>query len=277
MNKIPKIFDNRIADLNRLEEVSAIPAPRSRYIIAMTPRSGSSYLCDVMKKIKRFGTPDEVINQEFIPGIMKKIPGRTPDEYIRNVIRVRKTGNGISGFKASWFQFRNFMQAMTDHDYLSGFKYIYLTRRDLAAQAVSLCKATASSVFHTNVQHDDEAIRKLELLEYNFDRINEWYEHIAKQEKGWQSYFFENRIFPLCITYEDVEEDILMVLKRIATFVGVKPEKFSMPEEPSVFKKVRDKRNGEWAHRFALERSLQEDNLSPNGLVSENVKAVKRG
>ncbi|NIV10795.1 MAG: hypothetical protein GWN62_05760, partial [Aliifodinibius sp.] len=62
----------------------------------------------------------------------------------------------------------------------------YLTRRNLAAQAVSLYKATASNVFHTNIKHEREALHKLEMLEYDFKKIQRWYWHIALQEQGWK-------------------------------------------------------------------------------------------
>jgi LPS sulfotransferase NodH len=255
MNDIPNIFKSLSLDSNRLKELDELTDPRCRYIIAMTPRSGSSYLCDVMKKCKRFGLPDEFINQQFIPANMKRIPGRTPDEYLRNFIRVRKSRNGISGLKASWFQFNNFRDSMDEIEYLSGFRFIYLTRRDIAAQAISLYKATASSVFHTNITHDEKSKLKLKSLKYDFAELNKWYEHIVRQEQGWQSYFYENRIFPLCLSYEDIEQDILGTLERIATFVRVKPKNVALPEEPSVFKKISDERNIEWAHRFSLERA----------------------
>ena len=63
-----------------------------------------------------------------------------------------------------------------------------------------------------------------------------------RREAG-RNYFFENRIFPLCLTYEEIEEDIRQVLLRIATYVGVKPENVVMPVEESIFTKVRDIRN----------------------------------
>lgn len=106
MNDIQKLFSSSTVDDDRIKHIDSLPEPRSRFLIAITPRSGSSYLCDVMTKIKLFGVPGEMINQQFIPEIIKKIPGRTAEEYIRNVIRCRKTKNGISGLKASWFQFR---------------------------------------------------------------------------------------------------------------------------------------------------------------------------
>ena len=253
MNDIQKIFSFSTLDDDRIKQIDALPEPRSRFLIAITPRSGSSYLCDLMTKIKLFGTPGEMLNQQFIPQIVKSIPGRTPEEYLRNVVRFRKTKNGISGLKASWFQFRGFTETMDDRSYLSGFKYIYLTRRDLSAQAISLYKATETSVFHTNVQHSEEAISKLQSLQYDYEKIKEWYVHIDRQEKGWQEYFFKNRIVPLCVTYEEIDDDVFGVIKRIATFVGVDPNNVRMPEESSVFERIRDQRNVEWAHRFSLE------------------------
>lgn len=254
MNSIHTLFESREYDLERVVQIEGTEDPRRRYIIAMTPRSGSSYLCDVLSRTKRFGAPGEFINQEFIPNILEKIPGRTPCEYFRNVARVKKTKNGIYGLKASWFQFDNFFESLGNSDCMDGYKYIYLTRRNLAAQAVSLYKATATSVFHTNVSHDANAVRRLKELVYDYDAINDWYEHIVRQEEGWQDYFQSNRIFPCCITYEEIDANVYSVVKKIALYLGVNPDKVQLPGESSVFAKVSDYRNVEWACRYMIER-----------------------
>lgn len=251
---ISRLFETAKFDAAVLEKLNAIVEPRSKYLIAMTPRSGSSFLCDMMKRTKRFGLPDEVLNAELVPGFMKRSPGRSPEEYLRNIVRSRKTRNGVSGFKASWFQFESFMNACSGRKPVAGFRVIYLTRRDLAAQAVSLYKATASSVFHTNVTHEQTAIERLNSLDYDFKAIDYWYEHILGQERGWRRFFFENRVVPLCISYEEVEEDVLQVMQRIADFVRVNPANVALPANGSVFKKVSDDRNLQWARRFESDR-----------------------
>jgi LPS sulfotransferase NodH len=256
MNKIPEIFQNPVIDLTRLNFLKDQNDPKSSYIIAMTPRSGSSYLCDLMRQINRFGTPNELINQDGVLRIMKESPGRNPDEYIRHTLRNRQTENGVSGLKASWFQFENFTGYMNNLSYLYDFKYIYLTRSNLAAQAVSLYKATSTGVFHTDTNHPQEALAKLDALEYDFDSIKYWYDHIVAQEKGWQNFFYENRIYPLCISYEDIEENALKVLQRIATYVGVEANTVYIPINNSVFKKISDQRNAQWTRRFSIELSL---------------------
>jgi LPS sulfotransferase NodH len=255
MNKIPEIFQNPVIDLTRLNYLKEQNDPKSRYFIAITPRSGSSYLCDLMSQINRFGNPHELINQDNMPRFMKDSPGRNPDEYIRNVLRDRQTENGVSGLKASWFQFENFTGYMNNLRYLSEFKYIYLTRGNLAAQAVSLYKATSTGVFHTDTTHPQEALAKLDALEYDYESIKYWYDHIVAQEKGWQNYFYENRIYPLCISYEDIEENALKVLQRIATYIGVEANTIYIPINNSVYKKISDIRNAQWTRRFSIELS----------------------
>lgn len=280
MNHIQKIFHNSTSDSKKLEKIKAKLEPRSRYIIAITPRSGSSYLCDVMLNTRRFGNPNEAINPRFLPNMLKKIQGRTPEEYIDNFMRSRRTGNGISGFKASWFQYHKFVKAVTNEKCFTNFKYIYLTRRDINAQAVSLYKASESTIFHTNIGHNEDALNKLETLEYDFAKINHWYQHIVAQEQGWQNYFLENKIYPLSITYEEIEADILKVMKRIAGYISVNPDKVQIPKKTSIFKKVSDDRNIEWTHRFALERIMVEKEGSdyidpPKGFISSIKRYVK--
>lgn len=239
-------------DSKRYAQVLAMPEPRSPYLIAMTPRSGSSHLCDVLSNSGKLGRPGEMLSREFIPEIVKSAPGRDADEYLRQVMKVIRTPNGVSGLKASWFQFDDFRRAMKDPSALLKFRFIHLTRRDLAAQAVSLYRATATNVFHTNVDHPPEALGQLAALEYDFEKILHWHDHIAAQERGWQAYFDENRIYPLAISYEDIERDVVAVSRRIAGFIG-RPHAAKGVVADSKFRKLGERQNIEWSARFALD------------------------
>jgi len=238
--------------------------PRSRYIIAMTPRSGSSYLCDVMTKTRRFGAPGEFLNKNFLPKILTAIPADNANDYLHRVFIKKKTPNGLSGLKTSWFQFEEFLSEFTDTEYLKKTRFIYLRRRDVIMQAISLYKATKTDVFHTNVEHGEEQINALKALEYDFKGIERWRQHILRQEQGWDNYFYQNRIFPLNLFYEEIEQDILRLMKRVATFVAVDPNNVQMPDEASVFRKVRDQRNMEWAERFAKDLAKKGLKLQPS-------------
>lgn len=253
MNEINKIFEMKNIDEESLYQTSQIAPPTTRFIIAITPRSGSSLLCDVLKNTNLFGRPDELLSQEFLPEILTKIPGRNPDEYLQNALKRLKSKNGASGIKASWFQFKAFADSMKDSSSLLNFKYIYLARHDLFSQAVSLYKATSTTVFHTNIKHSQAALNKLENLDYNYKIINYWYRHIRAQETGWKQYFEDNKISPLCISYEEIADDIVAVVKHIAEFIGVEDKAAKSCSSSSIFKKVGDESNVQWAQRFSFE------------------------
>lgn len=250
-----KIFaDLPPQDPELLARFEQMADPRRRYIIAMTPRSGSSYLCDVLLRTRVFGKPGERLNEKFIPNMLQKIPATSADMYLRNSFRNAATKNGIAGFKASWFQFNNFAAAMENPGELTKPSYIYLYRRDSAQQAVSLYRATQTDVFHTNVEHSQDSLRKLAELPYDYAKIDFWHEHILRQERGWKNFFDEHGINPLTLTYEDIVDDIECVLRRMAKHVGVARKNARLPEESSVFSKIGDRTSLEWACRYQMER-----------------------
>jgi LPS sulfotransferase NodH len=197
---IEELFCNLIIDENVYQEIFKIKDPKTKYVIAITPRSGSSYLCDLMTKSGLLGSPDEFLPPVFMKEILSNIPAKDSDEYLRHVIKKTQSENGISGLKTSWFQFLEFYESMKDPSSLNQFKYVYLYRRDVAQQAVSLYKATETSMFHTNIEHNSDTLRKVKSIKYDFEKIDEWKRHIESQELGWQNFFQKNRINPLRIS-----------------------------------------------------------------------------
>lgn len=258
---LKSIFSDATIDEQRYAKVSALSDPTLTYMIAMTPRSGSSHLCDVLKNSKRLGRPGEMLSGPFLPNILKSAPAKSPDEYLKHILRVIKTPNGISGIKASWFQFNDFSQILADPNLLRKFRFIYLTRRDIYAQAVSLYCATSSNVFHTNKSHESSELAKLQTLQYDYDQIQFWKKHIEAQEVGWVRFFMQHNIYPLCITYEEIEAGVTAVALRIARYLSRPLATHGLTEE-SIFQKIGDRRNVEWACRFRLEFDEQVRNAA---------------
>lgn len=252
-NSIKSIFASPSIDTTKYERLKAAEDPQVRYIIAMTPRSGSSHLCDVIKTGKLLGRPGEVLSRDFVPNILKNVPARTPDEYFSHVFRALRSSTGISGIKCSWFQFKDFRAAMAAPEAGDNLRYIYLTRRDMSAQAVSLYRATQTKVFHTNVQHSAESLAKLDELPYDYEQIKFWRNHIETQEIGWQRFFVEKNIFPLYIHYEDIDTNVSAVTQRIAAYIGRPRAAREVQPEASVFRKISSRKSVEWTARFDLE------------------------
>ncbi len=228
-------------------------APRAAFLIAFTPRSGSSYLCDLMAHSERLGIPGEYLNPEFLPQLLQNFPAANPAEYLAHILKGRVGRNGVAGVKASWFQFANFLDLLEDEQCLAGLRYLSLRREDTVAQAISLYLAAGSQVFHTNVEHPPARLDALQHLTYSYAAIDEWHRHILVQEAGWDSFFAERGITPLKLTYEELDARPLLVLRKIARHLGVRPVGITLRSEGSVFRKLADERNRAWAQRFREE------------------------
>lgn len=228
--------------------------PARRYMIAFTPRSGSSYLCERLERTGAAGIPREILNKDLMPVVLEQFPARSPIGYLERVLGGRASGD-VSGFKTSWYQLVEFSGELADgFDHWADYRCIYLVRGDLAAQAVSLYRAVGTNVFHTNVPVDDAAQRRLEDLPYCYDDIAHWYRHLLEQERAWETWFRERSIEPLRVTYEAVHEDVGAVARAILSFLGVRGSAEGL-REPSVFRKLAGSTSAQWADRFAAEHA----------------------
>lgn len=249
----PRLFA-QVNDPEKRQQLLDKPAPTLKYIIAFTPRSGSSYLCDVMKRNKVFGRPDEYLSLNFAPDLLRHAPGQSGEEYLDLILR-HTTQLGAAGLKASWFHFRDFLPQLSPERKFDDFKFIYLTRRSLADQAVSLYRATETNVFHTNIQHGENKLDALKKLRYDYDKIDQWHRHIEVQEQGWQQFFAKHNIFPLTLTYEDIEKDVGKAARRAANFLQPPHlDRLKHVGTESVFQKLGERRSLKWACKYILER-----------------------
>lgn len=246
---IARPFLDSVADPDLHDQVAAQPEPTVRYLVAITPRSGSSYLCDVMRQARRLGRPNELLSAESLPRLRLRTHASDPDDHLSQVLKLTGTANGVAGLKASWFQFNNYCRAMRDPTVFHSFRFIYLTRRDRAAQAVSLYCATQTDVFHTNIEHGEDKWAKLQRLDYDFDLIRHWWSHIVAQEVGWCRYFEQHQLHPLTLDYEDVQTDVVDATRRIARFLG-RPQAAALAKADSLHRKISDARSVDWTQRF---------------------------
>ena len=72
---IEELFSNLIIDEKLHQEILNIKDPKTIYVIAITPRSGSSYLCDIMKSSKILGSPGEFLPPVFMQKILSEVLG----------------------------------------------------------------------------------------------------------------------------------------------------------------------------------------------------------
>src|SRR3954447_19152320 len=158
------------------------------YLVAATPRSGSTLLCDLFSETRVAGAPDE-----HFAGVA---PAVFCDVYA-SALSEGTTPNGVFATKVMWHDLptliaglRSLPQARGLHarDALAAafpdLRYVQVLRRDKVAQAVALWAT----------DHDG----------YDFDGIEALRERLALQERAWSNWFKAIGARPVTVVYEDL-------------------------------------------------------------------------
>ena len=249
-----EILSRNETDSTSLAEYKELPKSTKNFMVCITPRSGSTHLCDLLASTRLFGDPREDLNPDNLPRVLRQFPCNNIEDYIDVIRRSRATSNGVFGIKVSYHHLAPIIE-MKNITSLFGpnLRYIFLTRNDFVLQAISLYLAAETSVFHS-VQPvlTDEMMTSLENLEYNEQKIHGWIDHILRQEIDFNRFFDRERISPLRVKYEVFIENPQDTIRNIAEYIGVE-EPVTFEILSSRFRKIGKERNTEWAARFKKE------------------------
>jgi LPS sulfotransferase NodH len=224
------VFVNLLCHRELLQGMTArMPEPSLSYAIVTTPRSGSSYLCELLDSTNIAGHPSEHLRLAA-----QELARYCNFDYLillDKLKQYRTTNNQVFGTKfISHFLFElqqtklDFRQIFRSID-----KFILLVRKDKLAQAVSLVVAQKTKVWH--LRDDGQNLNyqlKLEDLEIDcalLDDVEQKYDLINKQEARLRKILANNQVEPLQIVYEDILEDAQLQIDRILGFLNIaKPE-----------------------------------------------------
>lgn len=226
------IFINLLCQRQLLQPSLNLPQkPAISYAILTTPRSGSTYLCDLLDSTKIAGHPSEHLRLAT-----QELARNCNFDYLRllnNLMHYRTTSNGVFGTKfISHFLFElqqtkpDFQQIFNSLD-----KFILLIRKDKVAQAVSLVLAQQTDVWHIYQSNNEKSINynsKLENIIIN-DALLEDVEQkcvvINNQEARLKQILAAYKIQPLEITYEDLVADTQLQINQVLDFLEIaKPQ-----------------------------------------------------
>jgi LPS sulfotransferase NodH len=184
------------------------PTSVKSYLICTLPRSGSWLLCDMLAGTNIAGTPFEC----FHASVLKSDPHRSARQHIRRAVRNATGWNGVFGGKVHWSQFRLLigmrdcgglihLQTMLSEE-LPQLRYVWLTRRDKARQAISYCRAIQSGKWWR--YNPGESAQGVPELRFDFDLIERYERMLVCQESRWQAFFEELDIDPVLVVYEEL-------------------------------------------------------------------------
>jgi trehalose 2-sulfotransferase len=244
-----------------------MPAPALAYLVCATHRSGSNLLCQMLWHTGLAGFPQEA----FSPtrrAIIAGQHGLTTDPekdfagYIRELMAIRQTPNGIFGAKMMWKHLPGFCEAfggdparpwITLRAELPSLRCLWVRRRDVARQAISLVKAKQSKIYNT-LQLQEGREPETSEIRYDFAAIDKEVRRFRKEDEAWAGFFRDSGITPAEITYEDFARDFDGHIRRVLAHLEVVlPADFRCPT--TNYTRQSDATNDEWANRYEADRA----------------------
>jgi len=224
-------------------------APAITYMLACSPRSGSTHLALALWRTGCLGAPMEYLHFPHPSGIFKRLGGGSPQIYWYELQRLRASPNGVFGFKMFLSSYRRVAHIYPDLlPLIKSDHVVYLVRRDKIAQAVSHAKATQSgSWFYESAVEPRPA-------SYDYDLIDRCYREAIREHDGWEMLFRQTDCRPFTIVYEDFIEDVDGTIKRIAEHLGVNLERGAVLENLISLDKQSDSVSKCWAELYVADK-----------------------
>lgn len=190
-------------------------------IVCFTNRCGSTYLISLLMQYGIASEPNEYMNFEYFNGdevvkICRNNEIKTFDSYIEHVFsNYSKDGRLIT--KLSVDQLVMFSKKGYLKKYFGNAKFLFIERRDLISQSVSLSIAMQSGLWTSK----HEAVNKKEL---NFDLValRNYCKQIANSNAYFKLFFELHDIDTINVVYEELLKDEDSFRRSLEEFLGVK-------------------------------------------------------
>jgi len=256
-------------------------SPTRCYIVCCNFRSGSYLLCEGLASTGTAGYPKErfpplsqlndrhcvqrktLQNPMVDAGLIGLSYNEADDaEYVAGILCDDTTPNGVFGSKLHWPQLadalprlRNYLGCgdlplieVLDRTFPS-LSYIWLTRTDKVAQAISWYRALCTGEFSqtqasrpgprdaaTRVAYDHASIRRLLHALQSFDN-------------SWKYFFRSNNITPICLSYEQLTANYESAVTSTLAALGISRDlRIRLP--PPRLQKQADSISDEWRRSF---------------------------
>jgi LPS sulfotransferase NodH len=201
------------------------------YIVASTPRTGSSLLCEGLVSTGIAGYPAEVFAPDFRGMWVRQwsLPSSVAyPEYVAAAKRYGTTPNGVFGTKIQWMHVAPLAISMglpCHFDILEYLfpraKFVNIVRRDRRAQALSWFRAIETNEWWS-YKHIDEGRSLQAPPELRPESVRALEFHIAQQQVAWRGYFASRgETPPLVIEYEELAGDYRGEIARVLRFLDL--------------------------------------------------------
>jgi LPS sulfotransferase NodH len=232
---------------------------RATYVIASTPRSGSSLLAGGLVATGVAGRPEEYFTPDHIASYKEdlKLPTNCSwAEYLAKVMEFAATENGVRGVKIHWRHVVWLARAL-------GFRgdpgvvlevlfpaavFVNIVRADRRAQAISLFRAETTGEWFRS---PDSARRvrswglylarptpgrnavDLTGVAPTYEEIIEIERSLDAEQAAWTNHFTTRRLNALTVRYEELDANYRGEIARVLQFLGADPSRATdLPKPP---------------------------------------------
>lgn len=196
-------------------DFASLAVEKPTLMIAMTARTGSTWLCAELERACKVGMVTEIFNPR---GPIQHSgcwhEGETFAEYISCLTRTR--AGDIFAFKTTWNDFAPI--APYALKLFPDLRVAFLRRHSIEAQALSHYYAMKTGQWHLRPADAKERKKPEHLDLAEIDRI---IDHFERELRSWQSFFVASVLRPHEIYYEDFRHDITTAVSALARLGGM--------------------------------------------------------
>lgn len=125
------------------------PLSSKSLILAILPRTGSQALCSLLAQTGVLGNPKEYLNPRGpLQHWLRRYPAAGLGQYLEALRREQATANGLFAIKIAFTDLEPLLRSERLSALLGATSFVYLTRQDLTAQAISEYVAMETGVWH---------------------------------------------------------------------------------------------------------------------------------
>jgi trehalose 2-sulfotransferase len=187
-------------------------------------------------------------------------------EHLERTFAQGTTPNGVFGAKLMFNQLEE-LQALAGglpefsgleigallEQLFRGPRYIWVSRRDVVRQAVSMWKAIQTRTWRDSDSDSDADGDESVTPRYRFEAIDHLVRRFEADERGWESFFSQHGAEPLRIAYEDeLVADRDGTVRRALDWLGVSPPRGWRAEEP--LRRQADTDSDDWVAAYHRDR-----------------------
>lgn len=213
------------------------------------------------------GRPTEYFNRRFWPDLFARFGVATAGSYLERVVAETATANGVFGAKVmldadmapTFGALRerlggpNLSDAQALGQAFPELKFVYLTRRDKVAQAVSFCRAQQSGVWR---RYYGNAPEPQDAATFDYDAVHNQVQTLTLREQRWQAFFSDLSSYPYTVVYEDLVLEPERTVRNILAFLGLEPPTaWSLPQ--LAMERLADETSERWTERYLAEQPVR--------------------